>query len=277
MDTQIKVDLHMHSTASDGTYTPRGVAEACKEAEITYAALTDHDTVAGVESFLMEAKNRGLHVITGVEFSAIWDGELHLLAYGVDITNEEFLSTLINLANRRLNRTAEMVARLNKNNINIALEDVTRYAKGEVIGRPHVAQALVSAGYASSVNDAFVRYLVEGTATFVPRFSLTKEEIMHITKVAGGVNVFAHPKLTNTEDYDRLLSELKSLGLQGVEAYYPLHTDAECAYFHTLAKKHGLFVTQGSDFHGDMREETFVGKETRGVNFMAEAIEILFS
>ncbi|MGI6665207.1 MAG: PHP domain-containing protein [Christensenellaceae bacterium] len=271
------IDLHMHSTTSDGTVAAKDLPAACRAAGITHAVLTDHDTIGGVKSFLAAAKKKKVTAISGVEFSAEWEGELHLLAYGVDVENHDLKNTLLRLAKIRENRVFEMIKKLQHAGYQVTAEEVTHFAQGEVIGRPHIAQALVQKEYARDLNEAFRRFLVAGAVGFVPRESLQKEEIMKLAEKAGGQVVLAHPKLVFAEDYDALLQMLKALGLQGIEAYYPEHSDAECAYFHALAKKYKLFVTQGSDFHGGMRAGTFLGKERRGQAYMEEAIERLFT
>lgn len=269
-------DLHIHSTASDGTFRPARVAEECYKKGIRYAVLTDHDTVAGVFEFLNAAERLNIHATTGIEFSVQYDGELHILAYGVDIQNPHLLSVLDEMENRRVERAKKIVLKLQSSGIDISIDEVEAEAQGEVIGRPHIGLALVKKGVVPSVSEAFRLYLSKGCPGFVQRHSLTEQEAMDAIKIAGGFSVFAHPKLTYAADFDALVKRLKALGLDGIEAYYPEHTEEECAFFSRLGEKYGLFLTQGSDSHGDMRGSTYIGKEIRGNSAIAKAISLLF-
>ena len=258
------IDLHMHSTASDGTDSPAALIAACKEQGITHAVLTDHDTIAGVSEFLTEAEKAGITAVTGIEFSAAYDGELHILVYGADIQNREYCDMIEQMQNSRKNRIHAMTQKLMDGGYAISHEAVARFAAGGVPGRPHIAQALVEAGYAEDITQAFGRYLNAGCPGFVERFKLTQEQILAMAKKAGGIAVLAHPKLIFHPDIEGLVAQLSDLGLQGLEAFYPEHSNEECAYFCKLAQQYGLFVTQGSDHHGGMRSTTWLGKEQRG-------------
>ncbi len=272
----VLADLHIHSTASDGSFSPVQVAEICAKKGIQYAALTDHDTVLGVKDFLQAADRLHLKATTGVEFSVQYGGELHILAYRVDIDAPRFLSVLKDLGRRRADRAKRIVAKLQKAGMDISLAEVSAQVRGEVIGRPHIGRVLADKGYANSVSDAFTKYLNCGCPGFVERYSLTEQEAIHAIKNAGGLAVLAHPKLTFSTDFDALIQRLKNLGLDGIEAFYPLHTAEECTFFSRLGEKYGLFLTQGSDAHGDMRNTTYIGKEMRGKTHMEDAISRLF-
>lgn len=271
----VKMDLHMHSTASDGTFSPAHMVRECKKRGIYYVSLTDHDTVAGVAEFLEEAKKRRIKAVSGVEFSTEHQKELHILGYGVDIQNAALLSELGRLAKSRESRVGRMVEKLQKAGCGISMELVTKYAGGNVLGRPHIAQVLVEKGCASSVNDAFLRYLTAGCPGFVPRESLSEDKVMTLIRGAGGQAVLAHPKSPG-EEVLPLITRLKEKGLTGVEAFYPDHTDEECRELLMIARNLGLFVTQGSDSHGSLRSSTHVGREDRAKENIYEAAERLF-
>ena len=263
MKEAVHIDLHMHSTASDGSYTPSELARACKELGLEYAALTDHDTIDGVAEFLDEARRVGLRAISGLEFNVDYEGEMHILAYGVDIHYAPLVEELEVLANQRRNRAANMVKKLISQGFAITMERVNEIAAGGVVGRPHIARALFESGYGEDLEDAFKTYLEPGGAGYLPRLKIASERAIRLTKEAGGKAVLAHPKLTEYGDFDELLQKLKVKGLEGIEAYYPAHSDRETAYFEKLADRYGLFVTCGSDFHGATRKSTALGREQR--------------
>ena len=160
----MRVDLHMHSTASDGTQTPAQMAQECQKAGLTHAALTDHDCITGVQEFLDEAGKLGVQAIPGVEFSVKYPGELHILGYGVDLEHEQFAKTCRMLAERRETRAGEMAEKLCRAGYEISLRAIRSHAGGNLIGRPHIAAELVQKGYAADISDAFARFLNRGGA-----------------------------------------------------------------------------------------------------------------
>lgn len=273
----MRVDLHMHSTASDGTQTPAQMAQECQKAGLTHAALTDHDCITGVQEFLDEAGKLGVQAIPGVEFSVKYPGELHILGYGVDLEHEQFAKTCRMLAERRETRAGEMAEKLCRAGYEISLRAIRSHAGGNLIGRPHIAAELVQKGYAADISDAFARFLNRGGAGFVERFRLGEEETIALIHAAGGKAVWAHPKLAYAENFPAMLDRLTAEGLDGIEAFYPLHTDEECAYFAREGQKRGLFLSQGSDAHGAFRPSTFVGKERRGGGKVDSSVQILFA
>lgn len=273
----MRVDLHMHSTASDGTQTPAQMAQECQKAGLTHAALTDHDCITGVQEFLDEAKKLGICAIPGVEFSVEYPGELHILGYGVNLEQESFAKTCRMLAEHRESRAQRMAEKLCQAGYAISLDAIRSHAGGNLIGRPHIAAELVQKGYAADISDAFARFLNRGGTGFVERFRLKEEEAIALIHAAGGKAVWAHPKLAYAEDFPAMLNRLTAQGLDGIEAFYPLHTDEECAYFAQEGRKRGLLLSQGSDAHGTFRPSTFVGKERRGDEAVAPSAQILFA
>lgn len=275
-EEKMKADLHMHSTASDGTMTPSQMAEECQKAGLCYAALTDHDCVAGVEEFMARAEQLGIRAVSGVEFSVQYEGELHILGYGVDLGHSRFARECRVLAQRRETRVQEMAEKLCRAGYRISLERIRAHAGGDLIGRPHIAAALVEAGYARDIPDAFQRFLNRGGAGFVERYRLSEENAISLIHEAGGKAVWAHPKLALAQDFPAMLDRLVAEGLDGIEAFYPMHSDEECAYYMQQGRQRGLFISQGSDAHGTFRPSTFVGKEQRGDEELSDCLQILF-
>ena len=275
MTRNLFIDMHMHSTASDGTVAPRELARMCKSVNLAFSALTDHDTIDGVSEYLDEAKEIGLNAISGIEFSTKYDGELHILGYGIDIHEKRLSEALAYLAQSRKNRTCRMVQKLQDNGIDISLERVQEIALSGVIGRPHIARALAEKGYAKDVEEAFQKFLSEGCVGYIERNSITSAEAITLIKGAGGVAVFAHPGVTNEKDPKALVAKLVSEGLGGIEAYYPEHSDKEVALYCALAREYGLFITCGSDFHGVTRKTSRINAETRGdLNLKKSVVQI---
>lgn len=258
------LDLHMHTTASDGTDTPEQLIDKCADMGLTLCAITDHDTIDSQQPAIKRAEERGIPYLTGVELSVIHTGELHILGYGVDINDKAFSDMMADLIASRVGRVHAILAELKKHNISIGFEDVKHFAGGNALGRPHVALALAEKGYALNVHDAFVKYLNEGGLCYVQRRKLTAAQAIELILKAGGTPVLAHPKFVKTDDIAAQVKELTKNGLKGIEAYYPAHSDAEVEKFLAIARENELIVTQGSDYHGTMRDYVTLGCEKRG-------------
>ena len=170
-----------------------------------------------------------------------------------------------------------MVKKLQDQGYPITLERVEEIAGGGVLGRPHIARALLEKGFGENVEDAFKRYLEPGKPGFLPRLKIKSSEAIRLARQAGGHCVLAHPKLAYYPDYDELLTRLKGEGLEGLEVYYPAHSDEEVEFFFGLAKKYDLFLTQGSDYHGKIRKSTQLFREQRGRAALEESVERLFA
>lgn len=271
----MRIDLHMHSTASDGILTPSVLAEECFSLGLTHAALTDHDTLLGQREFLKKANELGLWATSGIELNAEHRQELHILGYGFDIEDEELNRTLELLAESRRTRASRIIARLAEKGYPIEEGRVRELAGEGVIGRPHIARALVEKGFAADVSDAFARLIGKGCPGEVPRWRITSAEAIRLIKNAGGKAVLAHPGCMRGEDYAMLLKRLAEEGLEGIEAFYPSHLDKECEHFCGMAEKFGLFVTAGSDFHGGIGHAESPGAEKRGSGAVAESMKSL--
>lgn len=245
------VDLHVHSTASDGLLNPAEIISRAAEIGLAVIALTDHDTVDGVAAAREAARAfPGLTVIPGVEISTDTSGgETHVLGYYIDIDNLDLLSSLERFRDSRRNRAVRMVEKLNNMGIAIAWERVREIAGDSSIGRPHIARAMLEKGYIEKFEDAFDGYLEHGGPAYAEREKMTPEDAVALILRAGGIPVLAHPFTTG--DPDGMAASLKKAGLVGLEAYYHENTPENTENMLALAEKHGLIVTGGSDFHGD--------------------------
>lgn len=241
------VDLHAHSTASDGAATPAALVSAARQAGLAAIALTDHDTVAGVRPAIAAADGIGLRVVPGVELSAVdVSGETHLL--GLHLADLSALDArLAELRDMRRTRAERIVQRLNTLGVRVTMDDVLAQAAGGAIGRPHVARALIANGWAGDMRTAFDRYLGAGRPAFVPKDRLSLADAIGMVHRAGGVAVLAHPGASATPDR---LKALAALGLDGVEVRHPSHDDAQIGRLLALTERLGLVPSGGSDWHG---------------------------
>lgn len=268
------IDLHMHSVASDGSETASEIIAKCGEAGLMLDAITDHDNVDAQPEAISESRRLGRPYLTGVEISVQHTGELHILGYGIDIQQPGFRQMMEELRESRVDRIGTILRELERHGISVGLEDVQAAAKGQTLGRPHVALALVSKGYASSYREAFEKYLNEGGLCYVQRRKLNARQAIDLIRGAGGLPVVAHPGLITTDDLDALVRQLTDDGLGGIEAFYPAHSDAQCERYSRLATCLGLIVTCGSDSHGAYRDAA-IGSEKRTSPQLQQALEVL--
>lgn len=269
-----RVDLHVHSTASDGKLTPAEVIKEAAEKGLSYIALADHDTVDGIAAAKKAAKAfPGLTVIPAIEISTdIPQGEVHILGYFIDYTDAEFLARLEEFKNSRRRRAEQMVAKLADLGMPVEWRRVLELTGGSTIGRPHIAQAMLEKDYVPSFKEAFDEYLGHGKPAYVEREKMLPAEAVGIIIKAKGLAVLAHP--LTTEDPEGLIAELKPAGLVGLEAYYGEYDAEEVEGLVALAQKHGLIATGGSDFHGiEREEETAIG----GADVPLEVVERLIA
>ena len=257
----MSIDLHTHTTASDGSMTPVELVRHAFEKCLAAIAVTDHDTISGVEQAIEEGKKLGIEVIPGVEISVSFDPEMHLLGYFLNGKYDSILKTLEELREKREQRNPRIVSKLNELGFDITLSEVNSLAAGGIVGRPHIARVLVDKGYVASIAEAFDKYLASGKPAYFKKEKLTPEEgISEITR-AGGVPVLAHPIYLNmsTDQLDGLLEQLAGMGLKGIEAYYAENTAEQTEVLLQLAQKHKLLVTGGSDFHGRFKPDIEIG------------------
>jgi predicted metal-dependent phosphoesterase TrpH len=217
---------------------------------VTLLAITDHDTIAANDEAISAGRDEGVRVIPGIEVSSLSkQGEVHVLGYGIRPSDEKTLDTLASLRGVREARARGILAMLETLGVHLPFERVQAFAGDGMIGRPHVARALVEAGIVASEQEAFDRYIAEGKPAFVPHSSLTPPQAVELIHAAHGVAVLAHPGLYRG-DMDTLLASLLAVGLDGIEAFYPMHTSDQMARYIEIARRHDLLLTGGSDFHG---------------------------
>lgn len=241
------VDLHTHSTASDGTFPPEGVIEAAERRGLAALALTDHDTIDGVRAARQAAKRAGIRVIAGVELSAFdGDHEVHLLA--LHLSNLDALEKrLTELRASRLVRARRIVEKLNALGIPLTLGEVLQQSNGGAVGRPHVARALIARGVVADFRDAFMRYLGNNGSAFVPKDPLSVHDAIAIAHEAGAIAVWAHPSGGGRRER---LEPLVAAGLDGIEIRHPSHSAEDMKRLQALADFFGLVPSGGSDWHG---------------------------
>lgn len=254
------IDLHTHSTASDGTFSPTEIInEALKLAgkeNPVVLALTDHDTVFGIEEFQKAASKyqKQLTAISGIEISTNYHGvEIHMLGYNINPSNKSLLDKLTIYRESRDGRNAKIIKKLQEQGFKISMDEIHPDKPGETIGRPHIAKLLMKKKYVSSIQEAFDKYLAEGRICYVERIMPTPKEAIDLIKNSGGIPVLAHLMLykkLNAAQKETLVHELKEYGLAGLETYYNTYTPVEQEYVSSLAKQWGLLKTGGTDFHG---------------------------
>ncbi len=243
------IELHCHTTASDGAFSPTALVAQAHAAGITTLAITDHDTVNGLPEARAAATPLGITIIPGCEFGCeLADGEVHMLAYLFDDTHPALTAKLQWLRMARRERGREMVARLNALGVPVTWERVQTIAGSGSVGRPHVAQALIEGGWAASTDEAFARYIGWGGPAYVPRARISPPEVVALVAAAGGVVSVAHP--AHIPDLEALLAMLGPLGLAGLETYYGDYPPETVARLAALAARFDLVPTGGSDYHG---------------------------
>lgn len=255
------IDLHTHSTYSDGTLTPAELVDLAKKLGLKAIALTDHDTMAGLTEALVRGREQGIEVVPGVEISAVQDDRsLHILAYRPRRTRE-LQQMMARLQQYRQTRNEQIISNLNRLGIAVSEKDLQLYSHTGQTGRPHIARMLVDRKAVKTVNQAFDRYLKKGGLAYVESGKLTAVEVIRTIAGASGLAVLAHPVHANPSlsSLPDLLRILVPEGLVGLEAYYPSHSAAAVRELKKLAVSHGLLLTGGSDFHGDNHSGASLG------------------
>lgn len=251
------VDLHLHSTASDGTLRPAEIISKAHEIGLTAVALTDHDSVAGIQEALTESIKLSLTFIPGLELSSEYgEKDIHILGYFIDYTQAHLIETLADLCAARVDRAAKMVERLAGLGLQINFSEVEACARGGALGRPHVAQIMVKQGLAANISEAFEYFIGRGGPAYVSKKVLTTAQIIDLIHRAGGVASLAHPGPSGVDE--PLLRRLQESGLNAVEVWHTDHSPEQVRYFLELAHRLGLMVTGGSDCHGFGKARGFV-------------------
>jgi hypothetical protein len=252
------IDLHVHSTCSDGTFTPEEVVQKAAELGIGAISLTDHDSVDGVPIAQEVGRSAGVEVVPGTELSVVLEGrDLHLLGYFIDPDHRELVDCLRIYQQERRDRAERMVRKLNRMGIRVKLEHVLAKAGSAAVGRPHVADVMVEEEFVFSPDEAFHKYLGYSKPAYEPKYTLTPADGIHVIRAAGGLACLAHPVLYGRDD---LVVAMIAEGLDGIEVRHVKHGPAEVARYEEMASQYGLLRTGGSDCHGDGRGESVMGK-----------------
>lgn len=259
------IDLHTHSTASDGSLTPAELARAGKAAGLDVMALTDHDSAKGVPEFLAEAKRIGLTAVSGIELSAeVAKGQMHLVGLNFNPDDPALNDKFGALLGGRDTRNHAMIAAFNENGIDLTYDEVFRFAGDDLVSRVHMAQALVARGIVSSIPEAFERYLAKGACCYRDRFRYSPADCISMVRQAGGVVMLAHPlSLGGTPaELESRIAELRDLGLTGMECFYSTYDLEITVMLLRIANRLGLVPSVGSDFHGAPKPTIFLGNLT---------------
>ena len=265
---QTGIDLHIHSTASDGTLSPVEILRLAEKLNLGAISITDHDTLKGSRQLLEAAGSSDVRVLTGIEISTTPPasytvaGSFHILGYGIRLKDPALNQTLETLQHARENRNPLIISRLNAMGIDISLEEVIQASGEAQIGRPHIAQLMIKKGFVQTFDEAFDVYLGFNRPAYVDKFRLDCQKAIEMIIEAGGTPVLAHPFLLQIQDNSRLESlvgALKEMGLQGIEVYYPEHSAEHVEFYSRLALSHDLAVTGGTDFHGAIKPDIQLG------------------
>lgn len=275
------IDLHVHSTASDGTLSPHDLAFYAQARGLSAIALTDHDTVSGIDECLKAGEAASIKVIPGIEFSADFHGkEVHILGYGIHHQHPQLLHALETLKKNRSYRNLKILEKLQALGFELSLEDFKQgTATYTTITRAHIARTLVQKGYVPNLQTAFSQYLGDGKPAFVPKQALSVQECTTLIHDVGGVAVLAHPMLYGY-DYKDLTQILKGLvleGIDGIECFYSSHSKQDIAFLIDSCKRMQLFPTGGSDFHGENRPLVDLGSGYGNLKVPATLLDALLS
>ncbi|PKM77762.1 MAG: phosphatase [Firmicutes bacterium HGW-Firmicutes-15] len=249
-------DLHVHTTASDGVETPEQVITKAAQIGLAGIAITDHDTVDGLEPALqfIQAHGKNIDFIPGIELNTDFgDDEVHILGYFIDYHDEHLINRLMEIRTQRYQRAEKMIDKLKEIGLSISFENVKKLAQGDLIGRPHIARALQQAGYVLSEEEAFRKYIDRGKPGYIPRYKFLPAEAIELVKQAGGISILAHPGLIKDSGK---IGKIISMGVEGLEIFYPEHNSDQIMEFTRLARQHCLLITGGSDFHGGGSSES---------------------
>lgn len=263
-----KIDLHLHTTASDGASTPAELVEKCIELGLETIAVTDHDNVTSVEEVQQLGQEKGLNIVPGIEISTYrGEAEYHILGYFIDPENDALLGLTEAILDSRVERTHKMIEKLTEMGYPLEFKDVKKYATGVSLGRPHVARAMIDKGYIEEIGDAFTEEFIAGGAkAYVEKKNVLPVEAIEVILRAGGIPVIAHPYIINhgqALDKDEI-SRLKDVGLKGVEVYQTKHNKKITKKYKKIAEELDLLITGGSDYHGENSPDILPGD--RGIN-----------
>lgn len=247
------IDLHCHTKASDGEKTPTELIDFAINKELKAIAITDHDTIDGLEEAMNYAKNKDIIVIPGIELEVTTKkGQMHILGLFIDYNNIELKEELLNIKKARENRNNKIIEELNKMGFEISLEEVIKVSGGKTIGKPHFAKVFLNKKYIQTKDEMFDKYFNKPPLSNLKKASYTEKQIIGMIKKAGGIAILAHPQNLELEDNDLIekIKELKTYGLDGMECYHSEQTKEEMLKFENIAKNLNLIITKGTDYHG---------------------------
>jgi predicted metal-dependent phosphoesterase TrpH len=253
-----RIDLHIHTVFSDGTYTPEEAVFRAKKLGLVAISITDHDSVAGLASALVAGKRLGIEVVPGVEMSTdVGEDEIHILGYLLNWKKEDFLRQLEKFQAARANRNQKLLKKLDDLGMRVDYREVRKLAPRGVISRLHIARLMVEKGYVRSIGDAFEQWLNPGKPAYVQKMKVPPFEIIELLLKAEAIPVLAHPFLSHRDD---LIPDLVKAGLKGIEVYHSAHNPQMVAHYKRIAQKHHLLITGGSDCHGEAKDKVLMGK-----------------
>lgn len=271
------IDLHTHTTASDGSMRPAGLVMHARNSGLFAVAVTDHDTVDGLAEAVAEGGRTGIEVLPGVEISADYERETHILGYFPDGEYTGIEEVLKQLKKNRDERNPKIIRKLNELGINISMEEATDEAAGSIIGRPHIAAAMLRKGYAASIQEAFDKYLAFGRPAYFKKEKLTPGESIRAISGAGGIPVLAHPLSMGFGAYklEKLVGSLCACGLMGIECYYVDYDSEDRTNLLRIARTYDLLATGGSDFHGTFKPDIEIGTGRGDLRVPYECLDML--
>ena len=250
-------DLHVHTSKSDGTFTPEEVVREGLARGLSTIAITDHDTVEAIPQAQAQAKGTDLEIISGIELTAQYENqEIHILGYFIDYKNGTLLEKLKTVQLKRIERIYKIVNNLGEQGVSLNPQSVFDISGKGTAGRMHIARALVKEGWVTNTAEAFRKYIGDKSPAYVLGFNLSPLEAINLIKGSGGTAVLAHPYILRN---DELIGEFTGYGLEGIEVYYPEHSQSMVNFYLDLARKLNLLVTGGSDFHGSVKPEIKLG------------------
>ena len=246
----MKYDLHVHTIYSDGLLEPQEVVDLAVKRNMQGISITDHDTILGIQEAIDYSKKfKDFKIIPGIELGSIYNNEeVHILGYNFDYKDERIINTTQKLVNSRLDRGLKIIGKLNNLGIHISLEDVMKHVNKDLLGRPHIARALIDSKYVNSIGEAFDKYLNIGKPAYVERYHLSIEETIKLIDTLGGISVLAHPGLLKDKG---IIDYCISQGIRGIECIHSKHSLKEYLIYKEIANRKNLIITGGSDFHGD--------------------------
>lgn len=273
------IDLHTHTTASDGTFSPRDLVHLSKDEGLQAVAITDHDTTSGNEEALAAGREFGLEVVPGVEISADSPfGSVHIVGLLIDENDQGMEATLKELRDFRHTRNVKMIDKLMELGIPITMEELITESGGDLVGRPHFAALMVKKGAVRSYQEAFQRYLKEGGEAYLDKKRLPLERAIAMINDSGGIPILAHPFTLRRRDeanFEENVRRMVDLGIQGMEVYYSEHGRGDVALYSDLARRYNLLVSGGTDFHGAVKPDIKLGSGYGNMEIQYELLQAM--